>query len=154
MFGLLIIFGQRWGEPWYGKNAGLMEGLPTGLRDVELTGGRLLSVPGPVAAQRHTRAALNLGDQPQRACRCEDQPQRVCPHEALALTTLLLAQPRKGVGVTDFRLLTLTELDAIEVACACRLQKMRMPPRCATPWACTWTPWRICRRYGYCGVRP
>ena len=53
MFGLLVIFGQLWGKPWYGENTGLMEGLPTGLRDVELTGGRFLSVPGPVAAQRH-----------------------------------------------------------------------------------------------------
>jgi hypothetical protein len=46
MFGLLIIFGQLWGEPWYENNAGLMEGLPTGFRDVELTGRRFLSVPG------------------------------------------------------------------------------------------------------------
>jgi hypothetical protein len=69
MFGLLIIFGRLWGEPWYGKNAGLMEGLPTGLRDVELTGCCFLSVPGLVAAQRHTRAAINLVDKPQRAYR-------------------------------------------------------------------------------------
>jgi hypothetical protein len=54
MFGFLLIFGQLWGEPWYGKNPGCIEGLPTGLRDVELTGRYLLSVPGPVAAQRHT----------------------------------------------------------------------------------------------------
>jgi hypothetical protein len=26
MFGLLVIFGPLWGEPWYGKNASLMEG--------------------------------------------------------------------------------------------------------------------------------
>ena len=101
MFGLLVIFGQLWGEPWEGKNAGLMEGLPTGLRDVELTGCRFLSVPGPVAAQRHTRAAINLVDTPQGACRGQDQTQRVCPHNALAFTTLLLAQTRAGVGVTD-----------------------------------------------------
>jgi hypothetical protein len=25
MFGLLVIFGQLWGEPWYGKKAGLIE---------------------------------------------------------------------------------------------------------------------------------
>ena len=36
MFGLLVNFGQLWGEPWYGKNTGFIEGLPTGLRDVEL----------------------------------------------------------------------------------------------------------------------
>ena len=43
MFGLFIIFGQLWGEPWYGKNTGLMEGLPTGLCYIELTGCHLLS---------------------------------------------------------------------------------------------------------------
>ena len=61
MFGLLVIFGQLWGEPWYGKNAGLMEGLPTGPHHVELTGGYFLSVPGPIAAQWHVRAATPLG---------------------------------------------------------------------------------------------
>ena len=101
MFGLLDIFGPLWGEPWYGKNAGLMEGLPTGLRDIELTGSRFLSVPRPVAAQRHPRAAINLFDKPQRACRGQDQTQRVGPYDALAFTTLLLAQTREGVGVTD-----------------------------------------------------
>ena len=101
MFGLLVIFGQFWGEPWYGKNASLMERLPTGLRDVELTGCRFLSVPGPVATQRHTRAAINLVDKPQRACRGQDQTQRVRPHDTLAFPTLLLAQTREGVGVTD-----------------------------------------------------
>src|SRR2546425_5929070 len=101
MFGLLVIFGQFWDEPWYGKNASLMERLPTGLRDVELTGCRFLSVPGPVATQRHTRAAINLVDKPQRACRGQDQTQRVRPHDTLAFPTLLLAQTREGVGVTD-----------------------------------------------------
>src|SRR5215467_11022090 len=67
MCGLLVIFGKLWGEPWYGKNAGLMEGLPTGFRHVELTGGHFLSVPGPVAAQRHTRATIHVGNEPQRA---------------------------------------------------------------------------------------
>ena len=101
MFGLLIIFGQLWGEPWYGKNAGLMEGLPTGLCNVALTGRRFLSVPGPVSAQRHTRAAINLVEQPQRACRGQDQTQRVCPDATLAFPALLLAHTREGVGVTD-----------------------------------------------------
>src|SRR5256885_2270907 len=73
----------------------------TGLRAIELTGGRFLSVPGPVAAQRHPHAAINLVDTPQRACRGQDHPQRVCPDDALAFPTLLWAQPRAGVGVTD-----------------------------------------------------
>src|SRR5919198_4313595 len=101
MFGLLVIFGQFWGEPWYGKNAGRMEGLPTGLRYVKLAGGRFLSVPGPVAAQRHTRAAINLVDKPQRACRGQDQTPWVRPDDALAFPALLLAPTREGVGVTD-----------------------------------------------------
>ena len=101
MFGLLVIFGPLWGKPWYGKNAGLLEGLTTGLRDIELTGSHFLSVPGPVAAQRHPGAAINLVDKPQRTGRGQDQTQGVCPDDALAFPTLLLAQPREGVGVTD-----------------------------------------------------
>src|SRR6185295_1495428 len=101
MFGLLIIFGQLWGAPWYGKNAGLMEGFPTGLRHVELTGGRFLSVPRPNAAQRERHAAFDLVDTPQRACRGQDQTHRVCPADAVAFPPLLLAQPREGGGVTD-----------------------------------------------------
>src|SRR5262249_32988728 len=101
MCGLLVIFGQLWGEPWYGKNTGLMEGLPTGLRDVELTGGHFLSVPGPVAAQRHTRAAIHRGNEPPRTCRHQDQTQRVGTDDTLPLTTLVLPQPGAGVTVPD-----------------------------------------------------
>jgi hypothetical protein len=64
MFRLLLIFGQVWDEPWYGKNTGLMEGFPTGLRDVELTRSYFLSVPGPVAAQWHLRAAIHMRYEP------------------------------------------------------------------------------------------
>src|SRR6516162_2769974 len=101
MCGFLVIFGQLWGEPWYGKNTGLMEGLPTGLCDVELTGGRFLSVPGPVAAQRHTHATIHMGNEPQRACRRQDQPQRVGADDALPLATLVWRQPGAGVTVSD-----------------------------------------------------
>src|SRR5438093_4521760 len=101
MFGLLIIFGQLWGEPWYGKNTGLIEGLPTGLHDVELTGCHFLSVPGTVAAQGHTRAAIHVGNEPHRACRCQDQTQRVGTDNALPLAALVLPQPVEGVTVTD-----------------------------------------------------
>ena len=101
MFGLLSMFGQFWGEPWYGKDTGLLEGLPTVLRYVKLTGGHFLSIPGPVAAQRHTCATIDLVDTPQRACCGQDQTQRVCPHEAWAFPTPLLAQPREGVRGTD-----------------------------------------------------
>src|SRR5215510_3706898 len=101
MFGLLVIFGQLWGEPWYGKNTGLIEGLPTGLRDVELTGCHFLSVPGAVAAQRHTCATIYVGNEPQRACCRQDQTQRVGADDALPLATLVLPQPGEGVTVTD-----------------------------------------------------
>ena len=101
MCGLLLIFGEIWDEPWYGKNAGLMERLPTGFRHVELTGCHFLSVPGPVAAQRHLRAALHLCNEPQRACRRHDQTQRVGADDALPLATLVLSQPGEGVTVTD-----------------------------------------------------
>src|SRR5215831_16901648 len=99
MFGLLVIFGQLWDEPWYGKNTSLMEGLPTGLRDVELTGGSFLSVPGPVAAQGHTCAAIHVGHEPQRACRCQDQTQRVGPDDTLPLAALVL-ESREMLGET------------------------------------------------------
>ena len=86
MFGLLVIFGQFWGEPWYGKNAGLMKGLPTGLDYVQLTWCYLLSVPGPIAAaQRHSGAVLNLLDEPQRAGSRHDQTQRVGTEDVLCL---------------------------------------------------------------------
>ena len=102
MFGLLVIFDQLWGEPWYGKNTGLMEGLPTGLRDVELTGSCFLSVPGTVAAQWHPRAAIHVGNEPQRACRGQDQTERVGTDDALPLTALILSQPVEGIRVADF----------------------------------------------------
>jgi len=39
MFRLLMIFGQSWAEPWYGKNSGLVQGLTTGPHHIQLTGG-------------------------------------------------------------------------------------------------------------------
>src|SRR5262245_1783185 len=101
MFTLLLIFGQRWGKPSYGKNPGLLEGLPTGLRDVALTGSRFLSVPGTVAAQRHTRATIPVGEEPPRACRGQAQTHGMGPDEALPLAALVWPQPGAGVAVTD-----------------------------------------------------
>ena len=68
MFRLLRIFSQSWGEPWYGKNAGLVQGLTTGRHHIQLTGGYFLSIPGPVVAQIACRATLDLVDKPQGAC--------------------------------------------------------------------------------------
>ena len=83
------------------ENAGLIERLPTGFRHVELTRCYFLSVPGPVATQRHLRATIHLRDEPQCACRCHDQTKRVSAYNTLPLTTLVLPEPVKGVTVTD-----------------------------------------------------
>ena len=101
MFGLLVIVGQLWGEPWYGKHTGLIEGLPTGLRDGELAGGSFLSVPGPVAAQRHTCATLHGGNAPPRACCHPAHTQCVGADAAVPRAPLVLSQPSDGVTVTD-----------------------------------------------------
>src|SRR5262250_210194 len=101
MFGLLIIFGQLWDEPWYGKNASLMQGLATSPHHIQLTGCYFLSVPGPIAAQRHTRTTLNVGDKPQRACCCHDQAQGVGTHDAMPFTALLPSQTIEGIGIAD-----------------------------------------------------
>ena len=94
-----MIFGSFRDEPWYGKNTGLMEGLSTGLRHVELTGGHFLSVPGPRATKRSRRAAIHLGNAPQRAGRGHDQTQRVGAYDALALAPLSLPETIEGMGV-------------------------------------------------------
>ena len=101
MFGLLVIFGQLWGEPWYGKNASLLEGFTASPHHVQLTGGAFLPVPGPVAGQIERRAALDLVDKPQGACRHHDQTERIGTDEALPLPALISPQPSEGVGVTN-----------------------------------------------------
>jgi hypothetical protein len=52
-------------------------------------------------AQRHTQAALNVGDKPQRACRCHDQAQCVGADDALPSPALLLPQTHEGIGIAD-----------------------------------------------------
>src|SRR5688572_22244835 len=96
-----MIFGQIRGEPWYGKNSGLVQGLPTGPHHIQLTGGYLLSIPWPIAAQRDIYTALTLGDKPQCACRRHDQTKRVRPKDALPLAALILAQPIEGARIPD-----------------------------------------------------
>ena len=90
MFRLLMIFGQSWGEPWYGKNASFMEGLPTGPHHIQVTRGDFLSVPGPIAAQIERHATLDLVDKPQRACCRHDQTERVGAEDAVPLPALIL----------------------------------------------------------------
>ena len=102
MFGLLMIFGQIRGEPWYGNNSGVIQGLTTGPHHVKLAGSDFLSVPRPIAAQIERRAALDLVDKPQRACRRHDQTERVGADDALPLTALILPQSIEGVGVANF----------------------------------------------------
>ena len=101
MLRLLMVFGQIRGEPWYGKNAGRMERLPTGFRHIELAGRHFLSVPGPVAAQGHLCAAIHVRNEPQRACRGHDQTKRVGAYNRLPLATLVLPESVKGVTVAD-----------------------------------------------------
>ena len=84
------------------ENAGLMERLQTGFGHVELTWRHFLSVPGPVAAQRHTGAAFNSVDTLQHAYHSHDQTPRVRPHDVLPFTTWIWAQTSKDVGVTNF----------------------------------------------------
>src|SRR6266699_5027444 len=97
-----MIFSQIRGKPWYGKNSGFIEGFTTGPHHVKLTGGYLLSVPRPITAQIERRAALNLADKPQGACRRHDQTERVGTEDALPLTALILSQPVEGIRVADF----------------------------------------------------
>jgi len=63
--------------------------------------GSLLSVPRPIAAQMERRAARNLAEKPQGACRCHDQTDRVGTDEALPLPALLLSPPVDGMRVAD-----------------------------------------------------
>src|SRR6266851_7968619 len=102
MFGLLIIFGQIRGEPCYGHNSGVIQGLTTGAHYVKLAGSNLLSVPRPIATQIERRATLDLVDKPQRACRRQDQTERVGADDALPLPALILPQPIESIGVADF----------------------------------------------------
>src|SRR5262245_50070140 len=101
MFRLLLIVGPFRDEPWYGQKAGLMAGLPTGVCHVELTGCYFLSVPRPVATQRHGRAAIHVRHATQRACRRHDQTERVGTDNTLALAALVLSEPSTGVAGTD-----------------------------------------------------
>jgi hypothetical protein len=61
----------------------------------------LLSVPGPVATQRHLRATIHVRYEPPCACRCQDQTQRVSASKTLPLPTVVLPEPVQGVTVTD-----------------------------------------------------
>src|SRR5919108_2612511 len=96
-----MIFGQIRGAPWYGKNAGRMQGLTTSPHHIKLTGRHLLSVPRPIAAQLHTCTAFGWRNKPQRARRGHDQAKRVGAHEALPLATLILAPTVAGAGITE-----------------------------------------------------
>lgn len=99
MGGLLRIFGQIGGKPWYGKNSRFVQGLTTGPHHIQLAGGNLLPVPRPIAAQIYTRAALDLVEKPQRAGRCHDETARVGTDDALSCPALILPQTREGIGV-------------------------------------------------------
>ena len=97
-----MIFGPSRGELWDRKNSCFWKGLTTGPYYIELAGSPLVSGPGPLAAQMHTRAMLHLVDKPQRAGCRHAQTKRVGAHDALPFATLLLAQTVEGVGITPF----------------------------------------------------
>ena len=101
MFRLLMIFGQSWGEPWYGKNSSLVQSLTTGPHHIQLTGGYFLSVPGPIATQIERRATLDLVKKPQGACRGHNETECIGADDALPLPALITPQPIEGIGVTD-----------------------------------------------------
>jgi hypothetical protein len=96
-----MIFGQSWGEPWYGKNSRFLQGLTTGPPHIQLTGGHFLSVPGPRGTPIACGATLALVDKPQGACRRHDHTKRIGADDALPLPALLSPQPIEGMGVTD-----------------------------------------------------
>ena len=95
-----MIFGQSEGEPWYGKNAGLVQGLPTGFRHVELTGGYFLSVPRPIVTQIARRTTLDLVDKPQGTAAAMTKRNVLAP-TTLPLPALISPQPIEGIGITD-----------------------------------------------------
>jgi hypothetical protein len=96
-----MIFGQLWGEPWDGKNSRFLQGLTTGPHHIQVTGGDLLPVPGPIGTQLARRATLDLIEKPQCACRRPAQTKRMGANDALPLTALSSPQPIKGVGVAN-----------------------------------------------------
>src|SRR5215831_14859430 len=98
---LLRLFCKIWGEPWYGENAGLVEGFLARPDDIELAGGALLPVPRPIAVEIEGVGPANLLDEPQCACRRQPKAQRVSPDDPWQLPTLLMTQPIKGIGVTN-----------------------------------------------------
>jgi hypothetical protein len=98
MFGLLMIFGQIRGEPWYGQYACPIENLTTSPRHIKLTWSRLLSVAWPIAAQIPPRTPLNLVNKPQRAGCRHDQTKRVGAHDELPLAALILAESVKALA--------------------------------------------------------
>ena len=107
MVGLLMIFGQIGGKPWYGKKSRFVQNLPTGPHHLQLAGGNLLPVPRPIAAQIHPRAALDLVEKPQRAGRCHDETACVGTDEALSFPALFRPQTHEGMVVAQ----TVSEVD-------------------------------------------
>jgi hypothetical protein len=58
MFGLLLTFSKIRSEPWYGKNASLVESLPTGFRHVELTRRHFLPIGFAIVFAKFGSSAL------------------------------------------------------------------------------------------------
>src|SRR3954471_12029469 len=90
-----------WGEPWYGKNSGLVQHLAARPANIELAGSFLVTVPGPIALQVEGLCPACLLHEPQRAGRRQDQAQRIGPYHPLDLAALLMPKAREGVAIAD-----------------------------------------------------
>ena len=94
-----VIYGKSWGEPWYGKNSGVLQRLAAGPDDVELAGGALLAIPGARALEVEGGRAAGLLHKPQRAGGRQDEAQGIGPDHPLVLAALVLPKAGEGIAI-------------------------------------------------------
>ena len=81
------------------ENAGLVQGLTTGPHHIQLTGGRFLSVPGPIVTQIECCATLDLVDKPRVRAAAMTKQNVLAPTMRCRFPPVLAAI--EGIGVTD-----------------------------------------------------
>jgi hypothetical protein len=101
MFGRLVIFGQLWEKPWYGKNAGRKQSLSTSPHHLKLTGCHLLSVPRPIAAPRPPQPRSTWALHPSVRAAVMTKRHVWGPHDARPFTPWLLPQTIAGMGSAE-----------------------------------------------------
>src|SRR5919198_2860722 len=101
MVRLLMIFGQIWDEPWYGKNPRLVQGFATGPDDVEMTGGAFVPVPGAIATEIQRVSLVGVFQEPQCARGGHHQAKRVGPDKTRDLAALVLAESVERMAVSN-----------------------------------------------------